>query len=75
MAGGVEVEAEMVAGIFCPNTRSNVEVAKPQMINGEAERVSGFLIACKLYIKMRIRKVAAEEQIQWILSYVQRESQ
>jgi len=34
------------------------------MINGEEERVSGFLIACKLYIKMRIRKVAAEEQIQ-----------
>jgi len=28
-------------------------------------------MACKLYIKMKMREVAVEEQIQWVLSYMQ----
>ena len=48
-------------GIPQPNTRSDVEVAKPQTFNGEAEKVSGFLMACRLYIEMRIRNIAVEE--------------
>ena len=34
-------------------------------------RVAGFITACKLYIRMRMREETVEGQIQWILSYVQ----
>ena len=36
--------------------------------------ILGFITACKLYIKMKIRETAVEEQIQWVLLYVQGES-
>jgi len=38
-----------------------VEVAKPPTFNGEARQVSGFLTACRLYIRMRIRNTVVEE--------------
>ena len=63
---GLEEGEEEVT--FQPNTGSNIEVAKPQIFNGEARDVLGFLTVCKLYI--RIRETAVEEQVQWILSYV-----
>jgi len=47
------------------------EVAKPQTFDGVLSKVSRFVGACKLYIKMRLRESSVEEQIQWILSYVQ----
>ena len=37
-------------------------------------KVSGFIGACKLYVRMWLREASVEEQIQWILSYVQGES-
>ena len=52
--------------------RSNVEVAKLPIFNGEASRVGGFIMAYILYLRMRMREVTVEEQIQWVLSYVQR---
>jgi len=39
-------------------------VVKPPTFNGEVGKVSGFLTAYKLYIRMRIRDAAVEEQIQ-----------
>ena len=51
-----------------------MEVAKPAIFNGEAGRVGGFIMACRLYIRMKLRGNTVEEQIQWILTYVQRES-
>ena len=53
------------------NTGSNIEIAKPLVFNKEVEKIGGFIIACKLYLRIRIRRAMVEEQIQWILSYVQ----
>jgi len=34
-------------------------------------KVSGFMMAYKLYIRIKMRGVAVEKQIQWVLSYMQ----
>jgi len=52
-----------------PNTQ--VEVARPQEFDGSSGKVARFITACKLYICMKMRGVAVEEQIQWMLLYVQ----
>ena len=50
---------------------SHIEVAKPAIFNGETGRVGGFVTACRLYLRMKMREGTVEEQVQWILSYVQ----
>ena len=54
-----------------PNIGSHMEVAKPAIFNGEADRVGGFISACKIYIRNKLRGETVEEQVQWALSYVQ----
>jgi len=49
-----------------------MEVAKPAIFSGEAGKVGGFIIACRLYLRMKMREATVEEQVQWVLSYVQR---
>jgi len=45
------------------NTGLNIEIAKPQIFNGKVDKVSGFLIAYRLYIRMRIMEVTVKKQI------------
>ena len=58
-------------GAVGSNTGAHMEVAKPAIFNGEVGRVGGFITACRLYIKMRLRGNTVEEQVQWALTYVQ----
>ena len=53
---------------------TNLEVAKPQIFDGTPSKILGFMIVCKLYKKAKMREVPLEEQILWVLSYVQRGS-
>ena len=48
-----------------------MEVAKPAIFNGEAGRVEGFIIACRLFLRMKLKGATVEEQVQWVLSYIQ----
>jgi len=53
-----------VARVLKPNTGSNIEVAIPPTFNRELERVPEFMIACKLFIRMKMREEAVEKQVQ-----------
>ena len=64
-AGGAE------RGTTGSNMGSHMEVAKLAIFNGEAGKVEGFVMACRLYLRMKIREATVEEQVQWVLLYVQ----
>ena len=40
------------------------EVAKSQIFDSMSSKVAGFIMACKLYIRMKLRKELVEEQVQ-----------
>ena len=48
-------------------------MAKLQIFNREIGKVSGFLMACRPHIQMKMSGTLVEEQIQWVLSYIQGE--
>jgi len=53
------------------NMRSHMEVAKLAIFNGEAGKVGGFIMVCRLFLRIKLREATVEEQVQWVLSYVQ----
>ena len=67
LEAGTRAEREVMGS----NMGSQMEVAKPPIFNREARKVEGFITACKLYLRMKMREATVEEQVQWILSYVQ----
>jgi len=54
-----------------PNTESNTEVAKLQVFDGTARKFLRFLMLCKLFIRIKMKEDAMEDQIHWILLYIQ----
>ena len=45
------------------NAGSHMEVAKLAIFNGEAGRVGGFILACKIYIRNKLRGETVEGQV------------
>ena len=78
----VQIQALLAAGATGEEGREatgsnlgpQMEVAKPSIFSGEAGRVGGFVTACRLYLRMKMREATVKEQVQWILLYVQGES-
>ena len=57
--GGAAVGGEAMES----NTRSHMEVAKPAIFNGEAGKVGGFIMACRLFLRIKLRGATVEEQV------------
>ena len=53
------------------NLGPHMEVVKLAIFNREAGKVRGFIIACRLFLRMKLRGAMVEEQVQWVLSYIQ----
>ena len=51
-------------GVTGSNMGPQMEVAKPSIFNGEAERVGGFITVCRLHLRIKMKEATVEEQVQ-----------
>jgi len=70
LQGGRAEEREAEGEAVARSGGEATEVAKPQIFDGMLSKVTRFIMACKLYIRIKLRKESVEEQVQWMLSYV-----
>ena len=61
LATGGEGTGSIERGTTESNIGSQMEVAKPAIFNGEVGRVGGFVIACRLYLRIKMREVIVKE--------------
>ena len=59
-----QIQALLAVGAGREGEESHKEMAKPLVFSREAGKVSGFVTACKLYIKARMTGATVEEQVQ-----------
>jgi len=45
------------------NIGSNIKIAKLPVFNGETEKAGGFITACRLYLRIKIRGISVKEQV------------
>ena len=50
---------------------ANLDMAKLQLFDRASSKISGFITKYKLYIRNKLAEATVEEQVQWVLSYVQ----
>jgi len=64
MQAQLQVLVESVVGEKEGVVAMSMKVARPQVFDGTSSKVSGFVMACRLYIRIKIWEVVVEEQIQ-----------
>ena len=67
------VVGEIKEVVLRPNTGLSIRAAKSQVFDGTSGKILEFLIACKLFIRIKMREDVVEDQIQQILLYIQGE--
>ena len=56
-----------------PRHEFQPKIVKSPLFDKDLGKVTGFIMTCKLYIRMKMRKELVEEQVHYILTYIQKE--
>ena len=57
--------------MFQQQQGSRVEIARPPIFSRKIEKVSAFINAAQLYLRMKINREVVTTQIAWVLLYMQ----